>query len=241
MFWEELLLSLSTLTGNCWVSDSTILVGQTTVTKSQDPSWPRRARFCGSSRRWPSFTRRPGTLPGELLPPCSGAMNTCSIRHRLSLLSDKPNNLVFQEERLQHHTRNVARTHYNVGLHNKKPTAVGWMADCSGDTLDAEGVQDYVAERRKKEDEEDRASAAEAARELLKSRSKRSNPAVRRTRQWNLTLIERETFQAVLNDCDSRESCAAIFELEAGHLFPEQEQGVKKFPRGKQNLYRYPR
>ena len=140
-----------------------------------------------------------------------------------------------------HHSDQVASKHYDRDLPNLKANVVVYLAGCSNSNqLTAEDIPECVAKKRKIRDEEDRAAAQAAGKERLRKESKISNPAKRRTSQWSLTPDEREIFQKVLSDVDNQESCAAIFQLEAGEdLLPSgsDTEGAppRKFPTGKRS------
>ena len=134
-----------------------------------------------------------------------------------------------KETRLQHHTAGVALRHYDKGLSTMKANVVAWMSDCSGDKFQAEDIPDCIARRRKKRDEEDTAASKEDANKKLIELSKRSNPANKRTKQWNLTPDERELIQSILGDLSNDESWEAAFQLEAGEtVFPGEDEGKQK-------------
>ena len=110
-----------------------------------------------------------------------------------------------------------------------KANVVTWMSGCSGDKFQAEDIPDHIAKRRKTRDEEDLAAVKEESHKKLMEMSKRSNPAIKRTKQWNLTPDEREAIQSVLGDLSNNESWEASFQLEAGEMvFPGEDEGNQK-------------
>ena len=138
-----------------------------------------------------------------------------------------------------HHTEQVATSHYDRELPNLKANVVLYLAGTSNaNQLTAEDIPECVVRKRKIRDEEDRAAAQKAGKEILRKESKLSNPANRRTSQWSLTHKERSIFQKVLMDFNNQESSSAIFRLDVGdRLIPsESETEGKKaieFPKGK--------
>ena len=103
--------------------------------------------------------------------------------------------------------------------------------------LATEDIPECVVRKHKIRDEEDRAAAQKAGKEILRKESKLSNPAKRRTSQWSLTPDERSVFQKVLSDVNNLQSVAAIFQLDVGELFIPSEseaEGQKtiQFPKG---------
>ena len=137
-----------------------------------------------------------------------------------------------------HHTDQVATRHYDRELPNLKANVVLFLAGRSNaNQLAAEDIPECVVRQRKVRDEEDRAAAQKAGKEILRKESKLSNPAKRRTSQWSLTPDERSVFQKVLRDVNNLQSVAAIFQLDVGELFIPSEseaEGQKtiKFPKG---------
>ena len=137
-----------------------------------------------------------------------------------------------------HHTDQVATRHYDRELPNLKANVVLFLAGRSNaNQLAAEDIPECVVRQRKVRDEEDRAAAQKAGKEILRKESKLSNPAKRRTSQWSLTPDERSVFQKVLSDVNNLQSVAAIFQLDVGELFIPSEseaEGQKtiKFPKG---------
>ena len=137
-----------------------------------------------------------------------------------------------------HHTDQVATRHYDRELPNLKANVVLFLAGRSNaNQLAAEDIPECVVRKRKIRDQEDRAAAQKAGKEILRKESKLSNPAKRRTSQWSLTPDERSVFQKVLSDVNNLQSVAAIFQLDVGELFIPSEseaEGQKtiKFPKG---------
>ena len=144
-----------------------------------------------------------------------------------------------------HHTDQVATRHYDRELPNLKANVVLFLAGRSNaNQLAAEDIPEFVVRKRKVRDEEDRAAAQKAGKEILRKESKLSNPAKRRTSQWSLTPDERSVFQKVLSDVNNLQSVAAIFQLDVGELFIPSEseaEGQKtiKFPKGQLSCQLY--
>ena len=144
-----------------------------------------------------------------------------------------------------HHTDQVATRHYDRELPNLKANVVLFLAGRSNaNQLAAEDIPECVVRKRKIRDEEDRAAAQKAGKEILRKESKLSNPAKRRTSQWSLTPDERSVFQKVLSDVNNLQSVAAIFQLDVGELFIPSEseaEGQKtiKFPKGQLSCQLY--
>ena len=137
-----------------------------------------------------------------------------------------------------HHSDTVATKHYDRDLPNLKANVVVFLAGSSNSNqLTAEDIPECLAKKRKLRDQEDREVAKQAGKEMIRKESRISNPANKRTSQWNLRPDERDVFQRVLYDVDNQESCAAIFQLVAGeHLIPSGSDTdgaqTREFPKG---------
>ena len=129
-----------------------------------------------------------------------------------------------------HHTDQISRRHYDVGLPTLTANVVRWLARTSGDQLIPEDPGEAVRKRRELRNKADKRAAMERAKDLLSKQRQKSNPAVRRTSQWNLTQTEREKIQMILRDTDNEEGCAALFQLDvADKVLPSDDDRDKDY------------